>query len=69
MVGLCEFTWAKIRWIVLTRDDFTCQECGERRRFFLVPWGREHAKGEVCDLEVHHIDGIASCDPNNLISL
>jgi len=58
------------RWIVLFRDNFTCQRCGKKGTFRLTPWGREHPLGKFCaNLEVHHIHGPISDDYDNLITL
>ena len=57
------------KWIVLYRDNFTCQKCGKKAIFKLWPGGPEDPNGPFCDLIVHHIEGPTSNDYDNLITL
>jgi len=57
--------WQSLRREVLARDDFTCQQCGDKNR---------QGRGSRISLEVHHI--VAVCEdphlalvPDNLITL
>ncbi|MGH8605367.1 MAG: HNH endonuclease [Gammaproteobacteria bacterium] len=57
--------WQRLRGETLKRDNYTCQDCGDKNR---------KGRGARINLEVHHI--IAVCespehalDPNNLITL
>lgn len=58
------------RWVVLFRDEFTCQECGKRGKFRLFgAFSITHPRGMFCDLEVHHIKDATVNDFDNLITL
>lgn len=57
--------WQRLRREILKRDQYTCQQCGDKNR---------KGRGSRINLEVHHV--IALCesrdhalDPNNLITL
>lgn len=51
-----------IRWLILTRDNFTCQNCGEK--------SNRYGLFRNCSLSVHHINGDRNDNHyNNLVSL
>ena len=57
--------WKKLRCEILKRDNYTCQECGDKNRI---------GRGSRCPLEVHHIVAICeslelALNPENLITL
>uniref|UniRef100_A0ABX1PPT7 Putative HNH nuclease YajD n=2 Tax=Aromatoleum anaerobium TaxID=182180 RepID=A0ABX1PPT7_9RHOO len=57
--------WQRLRRETLVRDNYTCQECGDKNR---------QGRGSRIQLEVHHIialceDPSLALDPDNLITL
>lgn len=57
--------WQVLRRETLKRDNYTCQECGDRNR---------QGRGSRINLEVHHVEAICDApdralDPTNLITL
>ena len=57
--------WNRLRLATLKRDNYTCQDCGDKNR---------KGRGSRCNLEVHHIialceDVALALDPDNVITL